>query len=432
MSSDRLTRQELSWLLAQEARSAADLLRKGVADLTKAGPVVIGESPVSKAIEVTTTLDALDDAMRTLSSLHAGTHAHGRRGRIDVAALILELAPGASVSIEPGRGTEVFGDELELRRMLQVLLTLGTMGGAIDASTPATVRRQGDVIRISVTLGPDSSASSRTEYAWLHRMVVRHGGRLELESGNVTLELPADADNDKKEMAELRRELAAAQEQGEAYARELASMFTRTDTSLPPPSAFPEVDDAFVPVARLARALARELTSEGAAPQHAAIIRELSRFGALEAREPGAIVEAQTLLRAIPSDVARAAEHASITLETSANGSATQVPRAATETVLAFLVAHAVASTPQGGKVGVRVLTSEDGVTLTVEDTGSRIPIAARLALLSLAIDPASIGRPPGVLPFLADTLTRRCGGSVRIDDPEVGARFEAFLPRAR
>jgi hypothetical protein len=117
--------------------------------------------------------------------------------------------------------------------MLQVLITMGSSStGAGEASSRsgamATVRRQGDVIRVSVTLGPDSSVGARTEYAWLHRMTVRHGGKLELEQGAVSLELPADADNDKIEMAELRRELAAAQEQGETYARELASMFSRT------------------------------------------------------------------------------------------------------------------------------------------------------------------------------------------------------------
>lgn len=223
MSQERLTRQELSWLLAQEARSAADLLRRGVDTLKKSLP------PTAPSTEISTSLDALDDTMRALSSLNVGEKSHSRRGKIDIAALLLELLPGAKVELEPGRGTEIFGDELEIRRMLQLFLALG------DAAGETRVAREGEVIRIAAMLGPDSSGGSKTEHAFVHRMATRHGGKLELDGGHVVLSLPADADIERREVEELRRELAAAQEQGEAYARELASMFATAPASGPEP-----------------------------------------------------------------------------------------------------------------------------------------------------------------------------------------------------
>src|SRR5262249_6172930 len=103
VQSERLTLQELTWLLTQEARSAAEKLRKGVAILAAPDP----STSVHPAPSVEPELEALDDAMQTLASLHTG-RSRGQRGRIDLAALLYEVAPNARVSIEPGSGTEVF------------------------------------------------------------------------------------------------------------------------------------------------------------------------------------------------------------------------------------------------------------------------------------------------------------------------------------
>src|SRR5262249_13731915 len=129
VSKGRLTRQELSWLLTQEAQNAAERLRVGVQVLrTHAPPQPDGPqdpaNPRAPANHVETSLDALDDVMKMLSSLNQRASgvaaAPARRGRIDVAALLCEIAPDARVSIEPGSGTEVYGDEADFRRMLQV------------------------------------------------------------------------------------------------------------------------------------------------------------------------------------------------------------------------------------------------------------------------------------------------------------------------
>src|SRR5690606_9899411 len=116
------------------------------------------------ALHVDASLDALDDVMRMLSNLNvhrapaaSGPAAPPRRGRIDLAALLVEIAPDARVSIEPGSGTEVYGDEADFRRMLQLLLGHGSGEGA-----SVTVRREDDEVRVAVTLGPDSSPSAGT------------------------------------------------------------------------------------------------------------------------------------------------------------------------------------------------------------------------------------------------------------------------------
>ena len=60
VSNERLTRQELSWLLAQEARGAAKALREGVSAMTQPPPPG-NEVTIQHTPEVETSLDALDD-----------------------------------------------------------------------------------------------------------------------------------------------------------------------------------------------------------------------------------------------------------------------------------------------------------------------------------------------------------------------------------
>src|SRR5579859_6376773 len=164
MSRGKVTRQELGWLLTQEAQGAAERLRKGVTALTQAPP-----PPGADSSGMDATLSALDDAMKMLSSLHnRPVSVRGRRGRIDLASLLWEVAPEARVSIEPGSGTEVFGDEAELRRMLHVMLGHGSGSGS-----SLTIKREGDEVVLGVVMGPDTSPTADTERAWISRMAVR-------------------------------------------------------------------------------------------------------------------------------------------------------------------------------------------------------------------------------------------------------------------
>jgi hypothetical protein len=230
MAPDRLTRQELSWLLAQEARGASKALRVGVTQLKQ--PL---STSAKAAPQVETTLDTLDDAIDMLTALQSGAAAGGRRGRIDLAALLYSIAPNARIAIEPGAGTEVFGEENELSRMLHVLVSQTNSSpseGAETASPEISIRRERDWVRITVELGPDSSSTVELERRWLSRMATRHGGRLELDAGTQSIVLPADGASDRREVSELRKELEQAQQLGEAYARELAAVLARLPNSI--------------------------------------------------------------------------------------------------------------------------------------------------------------------------------------------------------
>jgi hypothetical protein len=118
VTSGRLSRNELGWLLAQEARGAAKTLRENVTLLTQPPPPNIEPKIVGRTeVHLESTLNALDDAINLISELETGPSSRGRRGRIDLAALLYEIAPNARIAIQPGAGTEVYGEESELRRL---------------------------------------------------------------------------------------------------------------------------------------------------------------------------------------------------------------------------------------------------------------------------------------------------------------------------
>lgn len=273
---ERLTRSELSWLLTQEARGAAERLRQGVQILTKAPPPPSQPPPGSERpitlsstgedaheAGLESTLDVLDGAMQKLASIYGPTTQRGRRGRVDLAALLWEVAPDAKVNLAPGAGTEIFGDEAEIRRMLHVFLGASSTG--FGGAQVVELKREGDVVRMSVVLGPDTAPVSPAERGWLSRMAIRYGGRYELEGSMQVLIFPAEDAQAKKEIDDLRKELEAAKAQGEAYARELAAVFAdpSSASSRPPPlPTAPPSETSFgflAPLARVSDAVADDL-----------------------------------------------------------------------------------------------------------------------------------------------------------------------------
>jgi signal transduction histidine kinase len=464
VSKGKLTRQELGWLLTQEAQGAAERLRKGVTALTQAPP-----APGVDASGVDATLSALDDAMRMLSNLHnRPVNVRGRRGRIDLASLLWEVAPEARVSIEPGSGTEVFGDEAEIRRMLHVMLGHGSGSGSA-----VTIKRDGDEVVVGVVLGPDSSVTAETERAWLGRMAIRYGGRFELAGSQEVLALPAEGIDARDDVAKLRKELDEARKQGEAYARELAAVWAAGDEPLAqssyPPPATPAAD-RHAAVARLAGGIAatlramlspvgRELADVRAAtstrrssPDLEAAAREsveerlesirrkllavqdlVGELAAIGESDPRELQREVDLFEVVRGEVrvleARAARSGvEISVRIIPDEPGARAPtRASPRSVAALvreLVAHAISATSRGSGVSILVhgAGSEEGLgaRLVVDDGGTILPAVARRALLALEVEPGTFGRPSGVGLFLASEIAAAQGALLELGDAPV------------
>jgi hypothetical protein len=484
VSKGKLTRQELGWLLTQEAQGAAERLRKGVSALTKPEPPGIDITGLpARGVDVTgvdETLSALDDAMRMLSSLHSNpVSVRGRRGRIDLASLLWEVVPEARVSIEPGSGTEVFGDESELRRMLHVVLGHGSGSGSA-----VSIRREGDEVVVAVVLGPDSSATADTERAWLSRMAVRYGGRYELEGGTEILALPADGVEAREDVALLRKELDEARKQGEAYARELAAVWASSDeavssSSYPPP--YTGSAERYGSMTRFAGGIASTLRSilspigrdmvelkASSSPRRSSpdlsvvsradfeerlesmrrklviaqeFVAELATIGEGGADEPMRSIDLVDVARAQARLLDARAARAGVAcrVETSAGAPAHVyahvAPRAA-GLLVRELLSHALSASAKGSTVtllveGVEGVGAEAAARIVVDDTGTSLPAAARRALLALEVEPGTFGRPNGVALFVAAEIARSQAVSFELgDSPTGGVRVTVRFPR--
>jgi two-component system OmpR family sensor kinase len=426
VQSERLTLQELTWLLTQEARSAAEKLRKGVVILAapEAGTAIRTLAP-----SVGPELEVLDDAMQTLASLHTGSTSRGRRGRIDLATLLWDVAPNARVSIEPGSGTEVFGEESELKRMLQVLVgSTNPGGGSSEMGTPElSIRREGSEIRVSVTLGPDSSANAETERAWLGRMAMRYGGRFELEGGTESILLPAEGATEQREMEALRRELEAAQRQGEAYARELAAAFPYEPA--PPPRFTSRPADAanagVAAAAALASATSRQLDAVQSAIERAngpsvhaissalaepvaqlqELAADLAHIGQCPSYESAEHVNLADAVRSALAELTPRAARRRIALKSHIppHADVNTRPHAAA-LLVRTLIADAIAATQTGGEVRVGLDSIETEHRLLIEDAGLPLSIDAQAAE---SAEPAPLGRPMTAALSCAQLLAR-------------------------
>jgi hypothetical protein len=477
VSKGRLTRQELGWLLTQEAQGAAERLRKGVQALKTNVP------PPPEIIEgQDTTLAALDDAMQMLSNLHnRPVVARGRRGRIDLAALLWEVAPEARVSIEPG-GTEVFGDESELRRMLHVLIG---HGGATGSAV--TLKRDGDFVRVGVALGPDSSATADTERAWLARMAIRYGGAYELEGGMEVLSLPEGNVDERDEKEALRRELDEAKKQGEAYARELAQVVAHgegepfSQSSYPPPlQAAPA--ERFNTLTRLAGGCAAELRAlvspiardlqelRGMSPHRGSspdlegaarggtmeekidgirrrllsvqdFVAALAMIGELDVNEAQTQVDLVELARTAIKNLESRAQRNNVAVKLVVSPEGTRayarLAQRSASTLVRELVAHAIAATTPGQEVTVTVGPGGAGEhenlgsRVIVDDGGTMLPATSRMGLLALEVEPGTYGRPSSIPLFVCAEIVACQGGILELgDSPANGVRVVVTFPR--
>jgi len=472
VTSDRLTRNELTWLLAQEARSAAQKLRQGVGipmGLEAMPPPVIIEEGTGG---VESTLNRLDDAVNMLASLHGHTTTRGRRGKIDVAALVWEVSPEARVQLEMGEGTAVFGDEAELRRMLHVLIGMSGDPSSTGGTPSVTVRRNGDEVRIGVNLGPDTSTSFETERVWLSRMAVRYGGRLELDGATRTLILGADIDTHRRELESLKRELAAAQAQGEAYARELAVMFNREVSSIPGPplmpgsisvipplsSRFPVSGDGLAVLVASVRALGADLRGilsaigrdiaplrdrEGESGEIAAsvgrhvtgaseVVADLARLGACPIGELHRSSDVADLVReVVQSDQVRAARHEVRVVVNAPDHLEENVPAASLNVLVHALLDHAISASPPGSEVILTLADDANGPQITFDDAGPALSPTARSGLLSRDFEAIALGRPRALSLIAAYAVAAHLRLTLDIEDgPLGGTRVRLTLPR--
>jgi hypothetical protein len=390
--------------------------------------------------------------MKMLATLHTGGATRSRRGRIDLAALLWEVAPSARVSIEPGSGTEVFGDEAELRRMLQVLVSSASpTGGSSEMGTPElSIRREGSEIRVSLTLGPDASATAETERAWLSRMATRYGGRFELEGATESILLPADSASEQREVESLRRELEAAQKQGEAYARELAAVFSYTQPAPPRFSSKPaEINLTLSALTAMASGMGAQLRNvfsilereisalreakSGAPPPSdplsqqmalgSEIVADLVRLAQCPVYESMQHVNLADAVRAAMAELDSRAGRRGVGLKSRIPTHVDIESRPATTTLLArTIINDAICATPRGREVVVTVEAFEGGARIVVEDGGQAIPEDAFYALVSTQLDPSTLGRPTTIALFCAHTLANHVGAQIELAASGEGA----------
>jgi HPt (histidine-containing phosphotransfer) domain-containing protein len=394
-----------------------------------------------------------------------------------------EVAPEARVSIEPGGGTEINGDEAEIRRMMHLLVGHGS-----GAGSAVTVRRDGDDVRVSVVLGPDSSATADTERAWLSRMAIRYGGKYELEGGMEVISLPADGAVDAKERDILRKELDEARKQGEAYARELAQAFSQGEGPISPstfpPAAQGAAGDPIGTLSRFSRGVAAELRGilsqvardlhalkGGAAPgstraldaeaddrvegtkrrvrEAQEVIADLSELGEIDPSEAHADLDLVEVTRAAVRALATQLERTGVelTVVTAPETEGLKVPVRLSPRAAAYLVrtmvAQAIAATARGQKVRVTVVAGGSGepagpgaplgagARLLVDDAGASLPAGARRAFAGLEVEPGTYGRPSGVALFVCSELAAWQGALLELGDaPLGGLRVGLHLPR--
>ncbi|MCK6590738.1 MAG: HAMP domain-containing histidine kinase [Polyangiaceae bacterium] len=454
---------ELAWLLAQEARSAARKLRQGV------GIPSEEDSPTAVVEEgsggVESTLNRLDEAVSALASLHGNAMPRGRRGKVDIAALVWEVAPEASVQIEMGEGTTVFGDEAELRRMLQVLIGQSGPPTSSKGGPDISIRREGDNILVHVGLGSENPATFATERAWLARMATRYGGSIKLDGSSHTLVLPADVDMQRRELESLKKELAAAQAQGQAYARELAAVFARGEvhggvpSARTSPSQQPGAADGLSVLVAAARTLAAELRgllaaigrdiaplreASGEAGDIAAsvgrhvtgaseLVTDLARLGACPVGELPRHVDVAAIVRDVVSAHGSRAERHDVRVALRAPEEAPAIVQAGAFAVLIqALIDHAIDASPPGSEVAVSLTEQPDALALLVDDAGPPLPPHAKSVILSRDFEAIAKGRSAGLDLVTAYAVAAHLALPIELEEsPQHGARIRLLLPKS-
>lgn len=427
VTEDRLTRQELGWLLMQEARGTARALRQEVGQLQFTQERVSDPPPAVEGM-----LDALDGAIDMMSALESptgtATHSHGkeRRVRIDIATVLFDLAPNARLAIAPGAGTEVFAVEQELKRMLGLLAKQSGSEGTSQSTI--SVHREDEWVVICVGLGPEGMPTRDLEHRWLNRMALRHGGRVELTGNETKLYLPADAESGHEEIRQLRKELEQAQQLGAVYAKELAEAFTfaKSDSVLPAPANIQPSDEDRLrllvaasgalhrnlrttteqlksDVTKLSRLLGEghELVGQLGARllSYGELVVDLERMARVVQEEPERSIDLAELLREVANSADGRSQRQEVSLSLETEGAFPLKSRPSiVSLLLRSLLDQSLQATPRGGKVRITLRRTDTpehrSYGIAISDGGPQIPDFAVAGLLQGTADPSSFGRP--------------------------------------
>jgi hypothetical protein len=304
---------------------------------------------------------------------------------------------------------------------------LGQSTGNLPTRTEAeiTIRRQGDFVRIGTNLGPDTSALGELEHRWLSRMALRHGGSIELEGGTQSILLQADGASDQREVTELRKELAEAQQLGEAYARELASVLVSGDIRTESPPAGAHEPDRFDGVRSICAAIRRSLRGIPAAQE---LATELGAVADVPRDEAPSDLDLGAMLAEVSRSFEGRAARAGVELVVETVGPVSlRKPRGLVELLVKTLLSQGIAATPRGGKVRATAFATELGPALSVSDGGPAIPEASRQDILRHRIDPTSFGRPAGIALVAADAAATALDATLEVRE-DGGGRVELWI----
>jgi signal transduction histidine kinase len=308
------------------------------------------------------------------------------------------------------------------------------------------VSRESEWVRIAIELGPDSTPPPEIEKRWLSRMAIRHGGRVELDGGAISLLLPADASSDQNEVARLRNELAQAQEQGEAYARELAQAFSSVVSAQGADAVAPSTEErgeasfrlligVATGVAAVVRHTTQKLKGELGQERGSALSQALQRHleplftlsGILERirqtplGEPEVELELAAIVRRATERNRALAQRRGVGFELNLSPDVLIHSRpAALELLVDNLIEQAVRAGPKGSTIRVSINPSEG--TLEVEDYGAAVPPREATALMDYQVNPASSGRPPGIQLLVARVTAGYLGSPLALSTGENGA----------
>jgi signal transduction histidine kinase len=264
-------------------------------------------------------------------------------------------------------------------------------------------------------------------------MATRYGGRLELDGGMASIMLPADGATDQREVEDLRRELEAAQRQGEAYARELAAVFSYSQSSPPRFSSHPaESNKTLNAISAMAagvsvqlRSLFRALSrSEGGAGKERApsyppapgdpldlgaeFVTDLGRLAECPVYESIQHLNFADAVRSAMAELESRAARRGVILKGQIPNHADIESRPATAALLARTLIHdAILATPAGATVKVSVEAKPKGIHFVVTDGGGPVSEDVLTALIANRTDPTTLGRPCTIALFVSQALAQ-------------------------